>query len=153
MLAAPFLDNQQQVDFPTSSFCFLVFSRYHLLSISTHHLPQKGFAQLWSCAFLSITLLQKFQTSAYSPGRTCSTGSPGPCLARGLICLFLFINGSSSVWISGFWFVAVQGGCLFLELVLLTGRSVTRRVEKRNPIVAMLPPDWSRDNVYPASDK
>lgn len=48
--------------FPTS-FCFLVFLLYHLLSLSAHCLPLRGFAHLQSCAFPSITLLQSSELS------------------------------------------------------------------------------------------
>lgn len=105
---------------PLFSFCFWVFLCYHLLSISTHHLPQKVCALLRSHAFPTVTLLQKFQTSGRSPGRTCNTVSIGPCLDRESLHLILFLKGSASIQIGGFCFGAVQGGPLLLEQTPLT---------------------------------
>ncbi|KAM6042617.1 uncharacterized protein LJ206_019370 isoform 1-T1 [Theristicus caerulescens] len=84
-----------------------------------------SFALLWPRAFPAITLLQKSQTSGRSPGRTCGTASSGPCLDRESLHPILFLNGLASVQISGFCFVAVQGGLPLLERTPLTGRSIT----------------------------
>lgn len=115
------------------AFCFWVVLCYHLLSISMHHLPQKIFALLRFLAFPTVTLLQKFQTSGHSPGRTCSTISSGHCLDRESLHPVLFLNWSASIQISGFCFVAVQGGPLLLEQTPLTGRNITSSSWTRCP--------------------
>lgn len=127
MLAASSLDYQQLKRVSGLPPLFLLLGVLVLPSAEYQHAPSssKGFALLRSHIFPTITLLQKFQTSGYGPGRTCSTVSSGPCLDRESLHPILFLNGLASIQVSGFCFLAVQGGPLLLEQTSLTSRNIT----------------------------
>lgn len=95
-----------QVGFPTS-FCFLVFLLYYLLSLSAHCLPLRGFAHLQSCAFPSITLLQSSELSRAQEEPT----------LQGFLWLIPFLRAAAQccrLWVCG---------CLSWTLPLLTSSS------------------------------
>ena len=127
MLAASSLDYQQLKRVSGLPPLFLLLGVFVLPSVEYQHAPSssKGFALLRSHAFPAITLLQKFQTSGHSPGKTCSTVSSGLCLDGESLHPVLFLNGSASIQTSAFCFVAVQGRPPLLEQTALTGRNIT----------------------------
>lgn len=111
--------------FPTS-FCFLVFLLYHLLSLSAHCLPLRGFAHLQSCAFPSITLLQSSELSRAQEEPT----------LQGFLWLIPFLRAAAQccrLWVCG-----CLSWTLPLENVLLTSRNITREIGKGNPVLPTL---------------